>query len=131
MTIKPVILSDLDDTLFQTKRKMTQEQALTPFRAGAVDRTLQPRSFMTEEQAMLTDWLLAHVDLIPVTARGTEELRRVTIPFRSYAITTHGAVILRPDGSPEPGWQSEMLTALGPYCERLSSLQQLCTERMT
>ena len=55
MTTKPVILSDLDDTLFQTKRKMTQEQALTPFRAGAVDRTLQPRSFMTEEQAMLID----------------------------------------------------------------------------
>lgn len=29
MTTKPVILTDLDDTLFQTKRKMTQEQALT------------------------------------------------------------------------------------------------------
>lgn len=130
MTTKPVILTDLDDTLFQTKRKMTQEQDLTPFRTGALDRTLQPRSFMTEEQAMLTDWLLAYADLIPVTARGTEELRRVTVPFRSYAITTHGAVILQPDGSPEPVWQSQMLAALAPYRERLLSLQQFCTDLM-
>ena len=55
---------------------MTQEQALTLFRAGAVDRTLQPRSFMTEEQAMLTDWLLAYADPFRLRARGTEELRR-------------------------------------------------------
>lgn len=130
MTTKPVILTDLDDTLFQTKRKMIQEQDLTPFRTGALDRTLQPRSFMTEEQAMLTDWLLTYADLIPVTARGTEELRRVTVPFRSYAITTHGAVILQPDGSPEPVWQSQMLAALAPYRERLLSLQQFCTDLM-
>lgn len=130
MTTKPVILTDLDDTLFQTKRKMTQEQDLTPFRTGALDRTLQPRSFMTEEQAMLTDWLLTYADLIPVTARGTEELRRVTVPFRSYAITTHGAVILQPDGSPEPVWQSQMLAALAPYRECLLSLQQFCTGLM-
>ncbi|EKO4072313.1 hypothetical protein P0G00_005824, partial [Escherichia coli] len=54
---KPVVLSDLDDTLFQTRRKMVDELALEPFRTGAVDRTLNPRSFMTEEQSMLVDWL--------------------------------------------------------------------------
>ncbi len=35
---------------------------------------------MTEEQAMLVDWLLEHADLIPVTARGTEEISR----YRSF-----------------------------------------------
>lgn len=130
MITDPVILSDLDDTLFQTRRKMTEEQKVTPFRAGALDPSLEPRSFMTEEQSMLVDWLLAHADLIPVTARGTEEFSRVTIPFRSYAVTTHGAVILTPDGSPDPHWQALILSALAPYRERLLSLQQFCTQLM-
>ena len=130
MMTDPVILSDLDDTLFQTRRKMTEEQKVTPFRAGALDPSLEPRSFMTEEQSMLVDWLLAHADLIPVTARGTEEFSRVTIPFRSYAVTTHGAVILTPDGSPDPHWQALILRALAPYRERLLSLQQFCTQLM-
>lgn len=130
MMTDPVILTDLDDTLFQTRRKMTEEQKITPFRAGALDRSLEPRSFMTQEQSMLVDWLLAHADLIPVTARGTEEFSRVTIPFRSYAITTHGAVILTPDGSPDPHWQSLILSALAPYREQLLSLQTFCTQLM-
>lgn len=29
---KPVVFSDLDDTLFQTRRKMVDELALEPFR---------------------------------------------------------------------------------------------------
>ena len=44
------------------------------YRSGALDRSLKPRSFMTEEQGMFTDWLLANSELIPVTARGTEEI---------------------------------------------------------
>ena len=62
---RPVIFSDLDDTLFQTRRKMVDELDLTPFRTGALDRSLAPRSFMTEEQAMLVDWMLEHAELIP------------------------------------------------------------------
>lgn len=45
---KPVFLCDLDDTLFQTRRKMVDELDLPPFRVGALDRSLTPRSFMTE-----------------------------------------------------------------------------------
>ncbi len=59
---KPVVLSDLDDTLFQTRRKMVDELAPEPFRTGAVDRTLNPRSFMTEEQSMLVDWLWSRLN---------------------------------------------------------------------
>nr|QTX15016.1 hypothetical protein [Klebsiella pneumoniae] len=81
---KPVVFSDLDDTpVPDPPKKMVDELALEPFRTGALDRSLTPRSFMTEEQAMLVDWLLEHADLIPVTARGTEEISRVQIPFRS------------------------------------------------
>ncbi|EIG5882233.1 hypothetical protein MDY20_004589 [Escherichia coli] len=127
---KPVVLSDLDDTLFQTRRKMVDELALEPFRTGAVDRTLNPRSFMTEEQSMLVDWLLEQAELIPVTARGTEEISRVRIPFHSWAITTHGAVILTPEGKPDEVWKAHMLGQLAPYQEKLTSMQRLITEMM-
>ncbi|WP_312176020.1 hypothetical protein [Pseudescherichia sp.] len=127
---KPVILSDLDDTLFQTRRKMVDELALEPFRTGALDRSLAPRSFMTEEQSMLVDWLLDQAELIPVTARGTEEIRRVQIPFRSWAVTTHGAVILTPEGKPDEEWQAHMLLNLTPFAERLVSMQRIITEMM-
>lgn len=120
---KPVVLSDLDDTLFQTRRKMVDELALEPFRAGALDRSMSPRSFMTEEQSMLVDWLLENADFIPVTARGTEEIGRVTIPFRSWAIATHGAVILTPEGKADQQWQAHMLQSLAPYRERLLQMQ--------
>ncbi|KOC90805.1 hypothetical protein [Winslowiella iniecta] len=127
---KPVIFSDLDDTLFQTRRKMVDELDLEPFRTGALDRSLQPRSFMTEEQAMLVDWMLEHGELIPVTARGTEEISRVQIPFHSWAVTTHGAVIIDSQGQPDPEWQAMMLAALKPYADRLLAMQQAITELM-
>lgn len=127
---KPVVLSDLDDTLFQTRRKMVDELALEPFRTGALDRSLAPRSFMTEEQAMLVDWLLAQAELIPVTARGTQELSRVQIPFRSWAIATHGAVILTPEGEPDAQWKAHMLQRLAPYRDRLLTMQRTITGMM-
>ncbi|PRD12524.1 hypothetical protein [Pantoea coffeiphila] len=127
---KPVIFSDLDDTLFQTRRKMVDELALEPFRTGALDRSLQPRSFMTEEQAMLVDWMLEHGDLIPVTARGTEEIARVEIPFRSWAVATHGAVILNPQGEADAEWQALMLAKLAPYAVQLLAMQQQITGLM-
>ncbi|POP40891.1 hypothetical protein CHU32_02115 [Superficieibacter electus] len=127
---KPIFLTDLDDTLFQTRRKMINELDLKPFRTGALDRSLQPRSFMTEEQALLVDWLLEHAELIPVTARGTEEISRVQIPFHSWAITTHGAVILNADRQPDEEWKAHMLSCLKPYGEKLTSMQRQITELM-
>ncbi|MBQ4766763.1 hypothetical protein F9U42_06400 [Pectobacterium versatile] len=127
---KPVIFSDLDDTLFQTRRKMVDELDLEPYRTGALDPSLTPRSFMTEEQAMLVDWMLEHAELIPVTARGTEEIARVTIPFRSWAVTTHGAVILTPQGEPDSDWKAHILSDLAPYAEQLHAMQQGITELM-
>ncbi|MGI2122814.1 hypothetical protein ACRN9J_11575 [Shewanella baltica] len=121
--IRPVVFPDLDDTLFQTKRKMVDELDQVPVRVGALDRSLAPRSFMNEEQALLVDWLLVNADVIPVTARGTDEYARVQIPFTSWAITTHGAVILSPDGQCDTQWQQHIEAALTPYRQRLLDMQ--------
>lgn len=128
--IKPAVLVDLDDTLFQTKRKMIDELAQDPFRVGALDRSLTPRSYLNEEQAMLVDWLLATADVIPVTARGTEEFARVQIPFTSWAVTTHGAVILNPAGEVDTDWQQQIEAELAPYRQRLLDMQEQFTALM-
>ena len=128
--IKPAVLVDLDDTLFQTKRKMIDELAQDPFRVGALDRSLTPRSYLNEEQAMLVDWLLAPADVIPVTARGTEEFARVQIPFTSWAVTTHGAVILNPAGEVDTDWQQQIEAELAPYRQRLLDMQEQFTALM-
>lgn len=128
---RPVVLADLDDTLFQTKRKMVDELAQKPFRVGALDRELTPRSFMNEEQAMLVDWLLEFAELIPVTARGTDEYERVKVPFTSWAVTTHGAVILNANGQCDPEWQQHIKAELAPYRQRLLDMQAQITQLMT
>lgn len=128
--IKPVVLTDLDDTLFQTKRKMQQELALDVHEVAALDRSLQPRSFMSQEQALFVQWLFQHADLIPVTARGTQEIQRVTLPFNSWMITTHGAVILNSQGEIDESWKSHILHEIAPYRQRLIDLQQNIAQQM-
>ena len=88
---------------------------------------MKARSFMTEEQSMLVDWLLEYADFIPVTARGTEEISRVTIPFHSWAIVTHGAVILTPEGKHDEEWKAQMLVSLSAYRDPLLALQHHIT----
>lgn len=128
---KPLALCDLDDTLFQTKRKMLDENAQTPFRVGALDRERQPRSFMTKEQAMMVDWLLATAELIPVTARGTEETSRVQIPFNSWKVMTHGAVIANPDGSINREWAQIVKTALAGMRGQLVQYQEQLSAQLS
>lgn len=126
----PVCLVDLDDTLFQTKRKMGRNQAGEPVRTGALNREGVPHSFMGAEQSMFVDWLLLSTDLIPVTARGTDEMSRVQIPFKSWRITTHGAVLLEPNGKPNEAWKMHIEQALQPYRELLIDLQYVMLEKM-
>ncbi|MDC9582676.1 hypothetical protein PSI15_14060 [Xenorhabdus sp. PR6a] len=125
--IKPVFLTDLDDTLFQSRRKLagTADISLSSLRVSALDRKSSPHSYMTEKQSMLVDWLLAHAEVIPVTARNTEQLNRVQIPFRSWRIVSHGAVILTPEGSVDEHWQAHMLSELMSYRDQLGELAHL------
>lgn len=109
---------------------MVDELTTTPYRTAALDRSHSPRSFMSAEQAMLVDWLLEQAELIPVTARGTEEFSRVCIPFNSWAITTHGAVILNEKGHPNPEWEAQILGQIQPYTETLHSMHHAITALM-
>lgn len=99
---RPVLYTDLDDTLFQTSRKMTEPACET--RLGAI-ATNGHHSYMTADQARMLDWLQDATRVIPVTARSTDALSRCQIPFHHWKVAANGAVILQPDGMPLADWQ--------------------------
>lgn len=97
----PLILAfaDLDDTLFQTLRKLPGHgrAALTP---ATVNTRGEAHSYCTPAQTALLDLLTAGaVTVIPVTGRDPAAMRRVTLPFRSWRVLDHGLTILTPAGS--------------------------------
>lgn len=121
----PLIFADLDDTLFQTKRKVPADQVAGLIEAArARDDDPSKTSFMTARQQALTNWLLKTAELIPVTARSEEAYRRVQIPFASWAVVANGALILEPGGTPHAAWGARMADALAPARPHLLALLQ-------
>ena len=110
---KPYALMDLDDTLFQTLRKIEAwalpSDSLT---IASVNKQGEPLSYFTPKQAAFFNWLYHTTELIPVTARDTTEIKRVTLPFASWQVLTHGAIILDNKGNHLVMWQQHMAETL-------------------
>lgn len=100
MKNRRIAFCDLDDMLFQSRRKSDGDD-LTPvvFQSNG-----KPISFQTPPQRALFNLLAASTRLIPTTGRNTKWMQRVKLPFSDYAICSFGAVIFGPDRVPEPGW---------------------------
>ena len=103
-TNRPLVFVDLDDTLFQTARKMGDEPRFT----ATLDVDGQPNGFMNATQKSFVEWLLATSDVVPVTARSIEAYQRVQLPFAHGAVCAHGGVILAADGSLDAAWHARM-----------------------
>ncbi|KWK48210.1 trehalose phosphatase [Burkholderia stagnalis] len=116
---RPLVLVDLDDTLFQTARKMPDG---TPRIPATVDVHGEPNGYMTPVQQAFIGWLLASADVVPVTARSVEAYRRVKLPFTHGAVCSHGGVILHADGTLDQGWHGRMAEALETFQDRLPAL---------
>ena len=127
--IKPYALMDLDDTLFQTQRKIDAWDLPTAETENLVCATVnkqgEPLSFMSQRQASFFNWLLASTDLIVVTARDRSEIKRVKLPFDSWQVLTHGAIILTADGQLLSKWQQLMYSKLAPLQDKLNQLSEL------
>lgn len=117
--MKPILLTDLDDTLFQTVRKMSPSEPQRVVANGADGKAL---SFFYPWQHEFIEWALEHMIVIPVTARGLESFKRVQIPFSHGAVCLHGGVILTPEGQIEPKWSTHTQALLAPYQTRLMNL---------
>ena len=127
--IKPYALMDLDDTLFQTQRKIDAWHLPTSEPENLVCATVnkqgKPLSFMSQRQATFFNWLLLSTELIVVTARDRSEIKRVKLPFDSWQVLTHGAIILDRDGTLQAQWQKRMHSQLAPLQDKLQQLSQL------
>ncbi|MDD1014755.1 trehalose phosphatase [Pseudomonas rubra] len=119
---RPLVFVDLDDTLFQTARKMAADAPRFP---ATADVHGQPNGYMNPTQLSLVNWLLATTDVVPVTARSVEAYSRVQLPFTQGAICSHGGVILGVDGTLDPAWNARMSDTLCAFQERLPALSEV------
>ena len=126
--VKPYALMDLDDTLFQTQRKIAAWQLpMDGLVAATVDKQNAPLSFLTPKQRHFFNWLSQSTELIPVTARDTTEIMRVKLPFDSWQVLTHGAVIVAPSGQICTRWQRLMAGQLVALQSKLTQLMARLT----
>ena len=115
----PLMLVDLDDTLFQTHRRITPE---ADFKMVTTDKQGQALAYMNPIQQHFVQWLFHSTHVIPVTARCAEALSRVHLPFQYGAVCSHGGTVLNADLSVNAEWHGEMQQALQPYQTRQEAL---------
>lgn len=123
MESEPVVFLDLDDTIFQTARKMPSCSKSTPVTRK---QDGSPGSFMTAKQWQFFQWLSRNALVIPVTGRSVEQLERVRLPFSSWRIACHGAVILNVEGSVDEAWRKKVHKLLEPLQRKLHDIKRLC-----
>lgn len=124
--LTPLTLVDLDDTLFQTYRRIYPQE---DFKAITVDQNGQNLAYMSATQQHFVQWLLQHTDVIPVTARSVEALSRVHLDFRFGAVCSHGGTVLNADLSINQIWQDHMQTVLAYYQSRQQQLMHILQEK--
>lgn len=116
---RPLALVDLDDTLFQTARKMAEGSGRHP---ASFDVSDQVSGYMSDVQKSFVEWLLQTTDVVPVTARSAEAFHRVRLGFNRGAVCSHGAVILNSDGTVNEEWHEKMGELLHSFQDRLPAL---------
>ncbi|WP_040308793.1 hypothetical protein [Asticcacaulis biprosthecium] len=103
---RPFILTDLDDTLFQTARKCPDGRA-DGLRLMSRLADGSPSGYATPRQENLLAWLRIG-QLIPVTARSRDVLARVDIE-QAPAICGNGGCILEANGEVDAAWHDGLV----------------------
>nr|AAS47524.1 hypothetical protein [symbiont bacterium of Paederus fuscipes] len=116
---RPLTLVDLDDTLFQTARKMPEGVSR---HVATLDVKGQPNGYMSDVQKAFVEWLLKTTDVVPVTARSIEAFSRVRLSFACGAVCSQGGVILGSDGQQDQDWHELMSETLAEFQNRLPEL---------
>ncbi|MBF0225848.1 MAG: HAD hydrolase family protein [Desulfobacterales bacterium] len=99
--MKYYLFLDLDDTIFQTKRKCFQNELL---HTAAYGRDGLPMSFMTSKQLNFFSTMDKEITIIPTTARNYESFKRVDLNFRHCIILDFGGIILMPNRDLDTTW---------------------------
>jgi hypothetical protein len=120
--VRRVVFVDLDDTLFQSRRKCPAGQGLEPA-AWLADGSAH--SFMTARQAAFLQLLGTEATLVPTTARNRDAFARVSLAFDSWCILDYGGILLDAEGEPDRDWLAR--TAAGAEAS-IDALRALLTE---
>ncbi|MER2539194.1 MAG: hypothetical protein ABTQ26_08130 [Azonexus sp.] len=99
--MKKILFADLDDTLFQSHRKLDPAKNWLPL-AYLADGS--PISYANPQQQAALQLFQREMTLIPVTARNHDAFHRVKIAFSAEAVINYGGIILNTDGSPDEAW---------------------------
>jgi hypothetical protein len=121
-----LVLGDLDDTLFQTRRKCPAGCEVFPVAYGRGGEAL---SFATEKQRRLFHWLVSGAAFVPVTGRNADAVARVDLPFAGHAITSFGGVILTPEGEGDAGWGDHVAGEAAAFRDALEELRRRAAAR--
>jgi hydroxymethylpyrimidine pyrophosphatase-like HAD family hydrolase len=115
-----VVFSDLDDTLFHTKRKcldLSEHKDATALSSGEVGAYSSP-----QQQALIS--LFNDSVLIPVTGRRTDSLNRVLMDFSGYKIASHGAIVINHQNKLDPKWRLILGKEEPQWRNRMDQLKQ-------
>lgn len=100
--LTPVILTDLDDTIFSTLKSYPGIDASTLTQVAA--SKVGSHSYMCGRRQAVLDWLGSGATVIPVTARSLDAYQRVQIAFGHGAVLANGALILDAQGEVDQDW---------------------------
>ncbi|ELA09523.1 hypothetical protein MOMA_03935 [Moraxella macacae 0408225] len=125
---RPYALMDLDDTLFQTLRKIQPQPLSDNLTVASVNKQGKALSFFSKKQHHFFNWLSQTTELIPVTARDSNEILRVKLPFHSWQVLTHGAVIVSPKQQIDSVWQQQIYTQLNDFQDNILTINQFITQ---
>ncbi len=119
---KPIfLLADVDDNLIATGRTSDVPGA----KPAAWDNKGEVCGFLTPKQQVMLDWFQSGCEVVPTTARSSEALRRIRLPFRRYGITAFGGTVLGANGQPLAKWRSYVEAPAAQAQPVLAGLQAL------
>lgn len=101
-----IILTDIDDTLMRTARKVNGDP--TTLKIGAIGKNGQPISFVDNKREKLIEQFIDKSISIPITARSRAGLKNLKINFNHHAVLNFGATIVDKNGALDFDWHSLM-----------------------
>lgn len=123
--MKKFLFIDLDDTLFQTPGKCSGSDNL---QAVAYLKDGSACSYTTGRQRAFFELMHREMTLIPTTARNSNALSRVDLPFASYAIINYGGIVLQPGGAVDTHWLKIMQADMKCAQQGLQEVMNLIDE---
>lgn len=125
MMNRPLLVSDLDNTLIHSQKHRRPGDVCVEYRKGKEQGFTSPRALDLLREVIRTG------RLVPVTTRSVEQYLRILWPdgvAPEYAVTTNGALLLW-RGEIHPGWLGESQREIAPYRAELDRTLALATEQ--